>query len=400
MHTIEKISVLGAGIMGAGIARAIFKHGFEVRIFDLNKAILDEACKEIKQKARRDMDPDKIIKAGSLKEAAQGADLIIEAVVEEIDIKCRLFAELGNIAPPETIFASNTSSLSISRMASASGRKDRFVGLHFFNPPVIMRLIEVIVNNGLSATVDDSVMEFIRNIKKTGVKCKESPGFVVNRILIPIINEAFHLLEEKCKEKEAKIVEVANDIDSAMVKDTILYIGPFDLADLTGLDTAYSVSETIYNGFNKSPRYTPSALMKSLADKGRLGRKVKCGVYTYENSENDPEKNPRLDENGKKIEYVTSPEFKSLDLLSVMVNESFRILEDGIVNSYKDIELCMEIGTKWPKGPFILARETGLDLIGETLKRRFKQSGNNPRYEMSKLLLEPSPELECFFSGG
>ncbi|MFQ5486400.1 MAG: 3-hydroxyacyl-CoA dehydrogenase family protein, partial [Desulfobacterales bacterium] len=211
--------------MGAGIARAIFKHGFEVRLFDLNKQILDEACQEIKQKARRNMNPDKIIKAGSLKEAAEGADLIIEAVVEEIDIKCKLFAELGKIAPPETIFASNTSSLSISRMASASGRKDRFVGLHFFNPPVIMRLIEVIVNNDLSGEVYDSVMEFIQNIKKTGVKCKESPGFVVNRILIPIISEAFYLLEEKFKEKEVKMIDVANDIDSAIVKDNILFIG-------------------------------------------------------------------------------------------------------------------------------------------------------------------------------
>lgn len=386
--------------MGAGIARAIFKHGFEVRLFDLNKQILDEACQEIKQKARRNINPDKIVKAGSLKEVAEGADLIIEAVVEEIDLKCRLFAELGEIAPPETIFASNTSSLSISRMASASGRKDRFVGLHFFNPPVIMRLIEVIVNNDLSGGVYDSVMEFIQNIKKTGVKCKESPGFVVNRILIPIISEAFYLLEEKFKEKEVKMVDVANDIDSAIVKDNILFIGPFDLADLTGLDTTYSVSETIYNGFNRSPRYLPSALMKILVDKGCLGRKVKCGVYTYGNTDNDPEKNPRLDENGKKIEYVASPEFKSLDLVSVIVNESFRILEDGIVDSYKDIELCMENGTKWPKGPFTLARETGLDLISETLKRRFKQSGNNLRYEMSKLLLEPSPELQCFLTGG
>ncbi|MFQ5583746.1 MAG: 3-hydroxyacyl-CoA dehydrogenase family protein, partial [Calditrichia bacterium] len=158
MNNIEKISIIGAGIMGAGIARAIFKHGFEVRLFDLNKQILNEACQEIKQKARRNMNPDKIIKPGSLKEVAEGADLIIEAVVEELELKCRLFAELGKIAPPETIFASNTSSLSISRMASASGRKDRFVGLHFFNPPVIMRLIEVIVNNDLSGEVYEAVM--------------------------------------------------------------------------------------------------------------------------------------------------------------------------------------------------------------------------------------------------
>ncbi len=398
MKAIQKVSVIGSGIMGTGIANSIFKYGFDVKLFDLNKDALEKAVSDIKSKARRNINPDKITVAASLEEAVKDADLIIEAIIEDLDIKCKFFKELGNIAPKDTVFASNTSSLSISTMAQASGRPDRFIGLHFFNPAVIMRLVEIVLPKGFSPEVYPAVKEFIDNIKKTGVKCIESPGFIVNRILIPLVNEAFYVLDEKIKASHADPIVLANDIDSAFLKDGILLMGPYDLVDITGIDTGYKVAQVIYQGFNQSPRYIPAPLFKSYVDKGFWGRKNKRGIYYYGNQANDPDLNPCLNEKGEKIQRLENPAFPTIELVAVIVNESFRVIEEGIVDDFKGIELCMELGARWLKGPFVLAKNIGVDVIYAELKRKYEKSGKNPRYEPSGLFGELPEQLKSYFA--
>ena len=396
MKRIEHVAVIGAGIMGSGIANTIFKHGIQATLFDVRGEALAKACDEIKRQARRGMDPENIVMAKSLEDAVQGADLVIEAVFEDLDMKCALFAELAEMAPPDTVFASNTSSLSVSTMAKASGRPDRFLGLHFFNPAVIMRLVEVIVTDDLDPAELEMVMAFLDDLKKTGVQCKDSPGFAVNRILVPLVNEAFNLLEERSGGDAARIASVANDIDSAVMKQMGLLMGPFDLVDLTGIDTICSAAKVIYEGFGRVPRYALSSLLQQYEDEGFLGRKAGRGVYHYENQKNDPDLNPALDANGEKVPRLDTPEFDATDLLGPVVNECCRALEEELVRSPEDIELCMELGTRWPRGPFRLAGEVGLDRIRAVLKRRLEDTGGNLRYEPCALLMAPSAVLlEC-----
>ncbi len=398
MKAIKKVTVIGAGIMGAGIAKSIFKQGFNVTLFDLDTDVLNDVYNGITKRVRKNLNPDNIKKAGSIEDAVKNADLVIEAIVENINIKCSLFNQIGKIAPPDTIFASNTSSLSISQMAEASGRKERFLGLHFFNPAIIMRLVEITVTESLSDNIFKVTSEFIAAIKKTGIKCIESPGFVVNRILLPVINEAFYLLEERVRTKRITVIEAANEIDSAVLNNNLLLMGPFDLADLTGLDTIYNVAETIYQGFNNSPRYIPSQLLKSYLDEGTHGRKKRQGVYFYGNTTNDPDYNPCLDENRMVIKRINKFDFDILQISSIMVNEGFRVLEEKIVDSYKDVELCMELGTRWERGPFKLAKDFGPDLIYKTLLKKYEASGENPRFEPSSLFKNPTSELIEFYA--
>jgi 3-hydroxyacyl-CoA dehydrogenase len=339
------------------------------------------------------MDPDKVHKAETLEEALKNCDLVIEAIYEDLNVKCELFKEMGVIAGPNIIFASNTSSLSISKMAEASGRPNRFIGLHFFNPPLIMRLVEVVVHPGIDPDIREQVKNFILTIKKHPVVCKDSPGFVVNRILIPIINEAFFILEETDKEK----IEAANEIDSAIVKEEILLMGPYNLADLTGIDTIYHVADIIYKGFNQSPRYKRSPLIDKYYSNKQFGRKNKRGIYYYENQLNDPDLNPPLDSKGQKLELIASPDFNTLDLVSVMINEAFRVVEEGIVEDFNDIEVSMELGTRWPKGPFQMVKEIGWKRILDHLLKLYNQSDHNPRYEPSSLFKSFPENLEEFF---
>lgn len=395
MEQIERVTIIGAGIMGFGIAKSIFKHGFSVTLYDSNAEQLQKSCDELKSGARRGMDPEKIHRAESLEEAVTGADLVIEAVVEDQDVKNSLFAELGKMADPDTIFASNTSSLDIQSMAEVSGRPERFLGLHFFNPAFLMRLVEVVKTDSLSIETENLIDLFLQGIKKTGISSKPTPGFIVNRLLIPIMNEAFCILEKSPPEKR---IAIANEIDSAICKEQLLLIGIFDLLDLTGLDTTLSVANRIYSGFKKNPRYAPSPLLQKYVTAGYVGRKSRRGVYFYETTENDPDYNPRLNENGEKFFPIENPTFDLLELIAVIVNESFRLLEEGISKSYKDIDFCMESGSRWPLGPFALAKRLGLNTIIKKIDRLYVESGENPRYEPSSLLLNLSADLKEYFN--
>lgn len=396
MNEIKRVTVIGAGIMGFGIAKAIFKHDIDVTLFDTNNEQLTKTCNDLKNGARRRMDPNKIHKADSHDIAVQDADLIIEAVIEDLDIKCDLFKNLGKLAAPDTIFASNTSSLDIPVMAEASGRQEKFIGLHFFNPAFLMRLVEVVKSDIVSNDTMDTILTFLNQIKKDGIICKPSPGFIVNRILIPVMNEAFFILEKNSTPSNR--IAVANDIDSAICKKQLLLMGLFDLVDLTGLDTTASVAKRIYSGFDNNPRYKPSPLLMEYVQNGYLGRKTQRGVYFFDNEKNDPDYNPKLNEQGNILTSIINPEFSILDLLAVIANESFRLLEEEIVKDFKDIDFCMEQGGRWPKGPFALIKEYGLENVYNRLIKLYKESNNNKRYEPCSLFATPPVELEKYLS--
>jgi 3-hydroxybutyryl-CoA dehydrogenase len=284
LSEIKKIAVIGAGTMGAGIAQACAAAGFQVTMRDIEQRFVDGGFRRIKEPLQKRVEKGKMAQAEvdailakirgvvPLKEAVSGAQIVIEAVFEKMDIKRELYAELEKQCPPEVVFASNTSSLSITEMASATKRADRVIGLHFFNPAPVMKLVEVIRG---SETSDDTVRlikELCARLGKEAIEVRESPGFVVNRLLVPMMNEAFNLLQEG--------VASAEDIDKAMKLGTNMPMGPLELADYTGLDIGLDVMEVLHHETG-DPKFRPSPLLRKYVRAGRLGRKTGRGVYDY-----------------------------------------------------------------------------------------------------------------------
>lgn len=281
--SIKKIGVLGSGTMGAGIAQISAQAGLQVILVDVEKHIVDKAVKSInknweKSAAKGKMSQEEVsaclknIKASSDKNDFKDCDLVIEVIIENIDIKKKVFKELGEICSPTTVFASNTSGFSITEIAVASGRPDRVVGMHFFNPVPVMRLVEVIPG---AETSDDTValaMETCKLIGKTAIKAKEAPGFIVNRLLVPYLNDAAHAYQEG--------VASVEDIDEAMKLGANMPIGPLALCDLVGIDVLLMVAEYFYKEFG-DPKFRPSLALKQKVRAGHLGIKTGRGFYDY-----------------------------------------------------------------------------------------------------------------------
>jgi 3-hydroxybutyryl-CoA dehydrogenase len=284
VEDVQRVCVLGAGIMGAGIAQTCSVAGFSVAMRDLTEEFVDGGFQRMrapleKRVARGKMTQEEVEAIlgriegfTSLGEALKGADVVIEAVFEEMGVKKELYGELDRLTPDEVVFASNTSSLSITEMAAVTGRPDRFVGMHFFNPAPVMKLVEVIRGSETSDETVQLAMELSRKLGKEPVEVKESAGFVVNRLLVPMMNEAFNLLLEN--------VASAEDIDKAMKLGTNMPMGPFELADFTGLDVGLAVMEVLQRE-SGDPKFRPSPLLRQLVRAGRLGRKTGRGVYDY-----------------------------------------------------------------------------------------------------------------------
>lgn len=280
---MKKVFVLGAGTMGSGIVQAFAAKGCEVIVRDIKQEFVDRGIAGITKSLTKLVAKEKITEAD--KEAilsrisgttdmklAADCDLVVEAAVENMKIKKEIFAELDGICKPETILASNTSSLSITEVASATKRADKVIGMHFFNPAPVMKLVEVIRGAATSQETFDAVKEIAESIGKTPVEVAEAPGFVVNRILIPMINEATFILQEGVAKVE--------DIDAAMKLGANHPMGPLALGDLIGLDVCLAIMDVLYNetGDNK---YRASSLLRKYVRAGWLGRKSGKGFYDY-----------------------------------------------------------------------------------------------------------------------
>ncbi len=284
LDQVRKIAVLGAGTMGAGIAQACAAAGFSVTMRDIDQHLVDGGFRRIREPLAKRVERGKMTQGEvdailskirgvvDLKEAVAGAQVVIEAVFEKMEVKKELYAELDRLCPPEVVFASNTSSLSITEMANATKRADRVVGMHFFNPAPVMKLVEVIRGSETSDATVAVVKDLCGKLGKDLVEVRESPGFVVNRLLVPMMNEAFNLLQEG--------VASAADIDKAMKLGTNMPMGPLELADYTGLDIGLDVMEVLFRETG-DPKFRPSPLLRKYVRAGRLGRKAGRGVYDY-----------------------------------------------------------------------------------------------------------------------
>ena len=280
---IETVGIIGAGTMGNGIAQICAAAGLQVVMVDISDAAvsrgvatiggsLDRLVKKEKMSAA---DRDAVLKrvnGTTDKSKLSSCDLVIEAATENEDLKIKILKDLCANLQPHALVATNTSSISVTRLAAATDRPDRFIGMHFFNPVPVMQLLELIRGLQTSDDTHAKALAFAQRVGKVAVTAKNSPGFAVNRILCPMINEAIFALSEG--------IASAEEIDAGMKLGCNHPIGPLALADMIGLDTMLSVMEVFYNGFN-DPKYRPAPLLKEMVDAGHLGRKTGQGFYNY-----------------------------------------------------------------------------------------------------------------------
>jgi 3-hydroxybutyryl-CoA dehydrogenase len=283
MSAFTKIGVIGAGTMGNGIAQACAVAGLDVVMVDVADEAVTRGLATVGASLDRLLKKDKItaadknaalarIKGTTRYEDLEGCDLVIEAATENEELKVRILKKIDELARSEVVLATNTSSISITRLAAATSRPDKFIGMHFFNPVPMMSLVEVIRGHLTADATVDAVAAFAKSLGKTPIVVRNSPGFVVNRILCPMLNEAILALQEG--------LATAEDIDNGMKLGCGHPIGPLALCDMVGLDVLLAVMEVFYRDFN-DPKYRPALLLKEMVAAGHIGRKSGRGFYTY-----------------------------------------------------------------------------------------------------------------------
>ena len=280
---IERVGVLGAGLMGAGIAEVAAKAGYETLVREVTEDLGRKGLSRIEGSMARAVEKGKLEAAA--REAAlaklstttrledlSGCDIVLEAIVESLDAKTEAFGTLDRVCKPETIFCSNTSSLTITEMSAATSRPDRFAGLHFFNPVPVMKLVEVVRTIATSEETEKTVFEFAKSLGKEPIRAHDNSGFVVNRLLVPYLLDAVRALEQGVATKE--------DIDRGMELGCGHPMGPLRLLDFVGLDTTYAIAEIMFNEYREK-RFAPPPLLKRLVLAGRFGKKSGRGFYEY-----------------------------------------------------------------------------------------------------------------------
>lgn len=284
---MKNVAVIGAGTMGNGIAHTFAQSGFKVALIDINEISLEKGMATIVKNLDRMVAKEKISEAEksktlsniatytSLADGVKAIDLVIEAATENVDLKLKIFKELDNTCPKETILATNTSSISITQIAAITSRPDKVVGMHFMNPVPIMKLVEIIRGYSTSDEITNTIMELSKALGKVPVEVNDYPGFVANRILMPMLNESIETLYNG--------VAGVDEIDTVMKLGMAHPMGPLQLADFIGLDVCLSILNVMYDGF-KNPKYAPCPLLVNMVRAGKLGIKSGEGFYDYSES--------------------------------------------------------------------------------------------------------------------
>ena len=374
--SINKITVLGSGVMGHGIAQVSAMAGYQVTLRDIEQSFLDRAMEKVRWSLNKMVEKQKLSQAQAdeifgritpvvdLKKALAGADLLIEAVPEDMNLKKKVYAEVDSVSEQKTVYASNTSTLPITEMAALTNRPDRFIGLHFFNPPQLMPLVEVIPGNSTSAGMVDMAMNFIRQVGKQPVLCKKDvAGFIVNRVFIPLVHEAAY-----CMDRDNATM---TQIDSAVKFRMSFPMGIFELADYTGLDVIHKA--TVEMRSRDSKVILPHPKVKQLFEEKSLGQKTGEGFYEYK---------------GEKYERInlTEQEAASYDpikLLSVAANNAAWLITKGAC-SKEELEKALKLGMGLKKELFVTVQEFGPDKVVKTLNELAAKYGQ---------FYEPDPYL-------
>jgi enoyl-CoA hydratase/3-hydroxyacyl-CoA dehydrogenase len=388
LDDINAIAVLGAGNMGHGIAEVAALAGYDVRLRDIEEEFVQDGYEQIEwslnklaEKDRIGDDEaeaalDRVTPLVDLEEAVEDVDVVIEAVPEKMEIKKDVYADLERYAPERTVFATNTSSLSITELSEVTERPERFCGMHFFNPPVRMQLVEVISGEHTADETLDLIEDLAEAMDKTPVRVrKDSPGFVVNRVLVPLMNEAAWMVYED----EATVAAV----DSTAKYGMGLPMGLFELMDQVGLDVGLHVQEYMQEVLGEA--YAPCPLTEEKVEAGHLGKKTGKGVYDYEDGE------------GAQIPTDEVSEEIEIRLTAMMANEVAALVGDDVADA-GDVDQAMQLGAGFPDGPAKMADEAGIDTLVETLDERCEATGEE-RYVVHDHLRDLAESGESFYGG-
>lgn len=371
------VAVIGSGTMGSGIAQVAATNGHKTYLYDTSEVAINKA------KANLIAIYNKLVEKGKISESEKDnilnriiftddindladANFVVEAIIENLDIKKELFKKLQEIIKVEVVYSTNTSSLSIAALSSAFSKPENFLGVHFFNPAPIMPLVEIVPSFLTSSVVKNEVKNLIDSWKKTTVVAKDTPGFIVNRIARPFYSESLRILDEG-------IADIAT-IDWAMKEIGGFKMGPFELMDFIGHDVNYVVTETVFKEFYYDPRFKPSITQKRLYEAGMNGRKSGRGFYDYSGSSID--NNPITDK--------TLGEYIFSRVIVMLINEAYDALFMNIA-SKEEIELAMTKGVNYPKGLFKWGDEIGLEIVLKRLQSLMNEYQED-RYRPNPLL--------------
>jgi 3-hydroxybutyryl-CoA dehydrogenase len=374
---MKNVGIIGAGTMGIGIAQVAATNGCKVWIYDANAKQVETATIGLEKTLTRLVDKQKIsaekmteilanISIATELKDFKDCELIIEAIIENKEIKTKVFTELEKHVSESCVIGSNTSSISITSLGAELQKPQRFIGIHFFNPAPLMPLVEVIPSLLTEKSLAEKIYNLIKDWGKTPVIAKDIPGFIVNRIARPYYGEALRIVEEN--------IATVEQVDEAMKTMGNFRMGPFELMDLIGVDVNFSVTKTVYNEYFYDPKYKPSLLQQRMSEAKLHGRKTGKGFYDYS-------------EGAVKVEPVKDEALYQqifMRIISMLINEAVEAKRLGVAND-EDLELAMQKGVNYPKGLLAWGKEIGYSKISETLQNLYEEY-QEERYRQSPLL--------------
>ncbi|CAM3072148.1 3-hydroxybutyryl-CoA dehydrogenase [Chryseobacterium flavum] len=374
---MKYVGIIGAGTMGIGIAQVAATNGCKVWVYDANAKQVETATVGLEKTLTKLVDKQKIsaekmteilanISIATELKDFKDCELIIEAIIENKEIKTKVFTELENYVSESCILSSNTSSISITSLGAELKKPERFIGIHFFNPAPLMPLVEVIPSLLTENTLAEKIYNLMKEWGKTPVIAKDIPGFIVNRIARPYYGEGLRIVEEN--------IATPEQVDDAMKTLGNFKMGPFELMDLIGVDVNFAVTTTVYKDYFYDPKYKPSLLQQRMSEARLHGRKTGKGFYDYSEGAEKPV--------AQKDDALYQQIF--LRIISMLINEAVEAKRLGVAND-EDIELAMQKGVNYPKGLLSWGKEIGYAKISETLQNLYEEY-QEERYRQSPLL--------------